>query len=62
MVVCKRCNRPLTNPTSQKRGYGKTCWIKRDTPDAPQDDRIAHLEQEIQQLRFELRSLRSNNP
>ena len=27
-VLCKRCNRELTDDVSIQRGYGPVCWLK----------------------------------
>lgn len=39
--TCRRCSRKLTNPSSVKQGYGKTCYHKRMKGDPKQSSKFA---------------------
>jgi len=61
IVLCKRCNRPITGELSISRGYGYRCWrvhqLEKKNP-KPSPDRITILEEEIKNLKREVQGLK----
>ena len=53
-LLCRRCNRPLKDPISIKRGFGPICFTKVVHEDSETGNRFKQLEKEISNLKKQI--------
>ena len=60
--LCRRCNRPLKDPISIKRGYGPTCYAKTLQEENKTTNRIKQVEKEISLLKKQVYAIQTLPP
>ena len=58
-LLCRRCNRPLKDPISIKRGFGPTCFTKVIQEDTETGSRFKQLEKEITILKKQIYAIQT---